>query len=81
MLPEESALFSVKFILELILGNSEESISKFTPILDSYEGTIANISVCDAIMQYPSISANYWKEIPKFVEQEFDIYGPTPDIE
>ena len=63
------------------LGNSEESISKFTPILDSYEGTIANISVCDAIMQYPSISANYWKEIPKFVEQEFDIYGPTPDIE
>ena len=62
------------------LGNSEESISKFTPILDPYEGTIANISVCDAIMQYPSISANYWKEIPKFVEQEFDIYGPTPDI-
>lgn len=62
------------------LGNSEESISKFTPILNPYEGTIANISVCDAIMQYPSISANYWKEIPKLVEQEFDIYGPTPDI-
>lgn len=63
------------------LESPEESTVKFTPTLDPYEGTITNISICDAAIQYPSISSIYWKDIHKFVEQEFDIYGPTPDIE
>lgn len=63
------------------LGSPEESFSRLTPTLDPYEGTITNISVYDEAIQYPSISAIYRKEIPKFVEKKFDIYGPTPDIE
>jgi hypothetical protein len=63
------------------LGSPEESFSRLTPTLDPYEGTIANISVYDEVRQYPSTSSEYWKNISKFVEQEFDIYGPTPDIE
>ena len=38
--------------------------------------------IYDEVVQYPSTASNYWTEIPKFEEQkEFDIYGPTPDIE
>ena len=37
--------------------------------------------IYDEVGQYPSISSDYWEEIPKFEEQNFDIYGPTPDIE
>ena len=36
--------------------------------------------ILDEIGQYPSISSEYWKNVPIFVEKEFDIYGPTPDI-
>ena len=39
------------------------------------------IGIHDEVGQYPLTSSEYWKNIPKFVEQEFDIYGPTPDIE
>ena len=35
----------------------------------------------DEVGQCPSISSDYWKNVPIFVEKEFDIYGPTPDIE
>ena len=35
----------------------------------------------DEVRQYPLTPSECWKEIPKFTEQEFDIYGPTPDIE
>ena len=62
------------------LGSPEESFSRLTPILDPYEGTITNISVYDEIRQYPLTPSECWKNIPKFVEQDFDIYGPTPDI-
>lgn len=42
---------------------------------------IQEISVEDVQEFLPySHSAIYWKEISKFVEQDFDIYGPTPDI-
>ena len=35
----------------------------------------------EVVRQYLSTAFDYWKEIPKFTEQNFDIYGPTPDIE
>ena len=35
----------------------------------------------DEVGQYISTAFDYWKNIPTFVEKEFDIYGPTPDIE
>ena len=64
------------------LGSPEESTSKVVPSIDPYEGAIANIFTYDEVGQYLSTAFDYWKEIPKFTEQkEFDIYGPTPDIE
>jgi hypothetical protein len=39
------------------------------------------IGIYDEVEQYPSTSSEHWKNIPKFVEKDFDIYGPTPDIE
>lgn len=36
----------------------------------------------DEVRQYPLTPSECWKNIPKFEKQkEFDIYGPTPDIE
>jgi len=40
-----------------------------------------NIFIHDEVGQYLSTAFDYWKNIPTFVEKEFDIYGPTPDIE
>ena len=37
--------------------------------------------IYDEVGQFPSTFSDYWKNVPKFVEKEFDIYGPTPDIE
>lgn len=37
--------------------------------------------IYDEVGQFPSILSDYWKNVPTFVEKEFDIYGPTPDIE
>ncbi len=37
--------------------------------------------IYDEVGQFPLISSDYWKNVPTFVEKEFDIYGPTPDIE
>ena len=38
--------------------------------------------IYDEVGQYPLTPSECWKNIPKFEEQkEFDIYGPTPDIE
>ena len=48
---------------------------------NSLSGSSKSDFILDEVGQYPSISSEYWKNIPKFVEQEFDIYGPTPDIE
>ena len=48
---------------------------------DPCKGTTSSIFIHDEIGQFPSISSDYWKNVPKFVEKEFDIYGPTPDIE
>ena len=39
------------------------------------------IGIHDEVGQYPATSSDYWENVPKFVEQDFDIYGPTPDIE
>ena len=33
------------------------------------------------LVSLPLTASSYWKEAPKSEEQEFDIYGPTPDIE
>ena len=43
--------------------------------------TDKNMLIYDEIEQYLSIASDYRKEIPIFAEKEFDIYGPTPDIE
>ena len=44
--------------------------------------TDKNTFIYDEIGQYPLTPSECWKNIPKFEEQkEFDIYGPTPDIE
>ena len=41
-----------------------------------------NIFINDEVRQYLSTAFDdYWKNLPTFVEKEFDIYGPTPDIE
>ena len=37
--------------------------------------------IYDEVGQFSLISSDYWKNVPTFVEKEFDIYGPTPDIE
>ncbi len=37
--------------------------------------------IYDEVGQYLSTEFDYWKNVPTFVEKEFDIYGPTPDIE
>ena len=37
--------------------------------------------IYDEVGQYPSTFSDYWKNVSIFVEKEFDIYGPTPDIE
>lgn len=37
--------------------------------------------IFDEVVQYPLTPSECWKNIPKFTEQDFDIYGPTPDIE
>lgn len=69
------------------LGTSEELIEKFAPIIvydpsfQLLKSTSKDIFIHDEVGQYLSTSSDYWKEIPKFVEQDFDIYGPTPDIE
>ena len=42
--------------------------------------TDKNIFNYDEVGQYLSTAFDYWKNVPKFVEKEFDIYGPTPDI-
>ena len=63
------------------LGASEESTTKFVMGTDPYKGTIVNKFIYDEVGQYPSISSDYWKNVSTFVEKEFDIYGPTPDIE
>ena len=48
---------------------------------DPYKGTI-DVFTHDEVGQYPLTPSECWKNIPKFEEQkEFDIYGPTPDIE
>ena len=60
---------------------SEESSTKFIMGTDPYEVIIANKVVYDELGQYPLTPSECWKEIPKFTEQKFDIYGPTPDIE
>ena len=43
--------------------------------------TDKNIFIYDEVSQYLSTAFDYWKNVPTFVEKEFDIYGPTPDIE
>lgn len=53
---------------------SYESVSGCFPT----DKTIFNY---DEVSQYLSTAFDYWKNVPKFVEKEFDIYGPTPDIE
>lgn len=69
------------------LGTSEELIEKFTPTIiygtssQSLKSTSKDIFIHDEVGQYLSTSSEYWKNVPKFVEQDFDIYGPTPDIE
>ena len=37
--------------------------------------------IFDEVGQFPSTFSDYWKNVSIFVEKEFDIYGPTPDIE
>ena len=63
------------------LGASEESTTKFVMGNDLYEGATINIFNSDEVGQYLSTAFDYWKNVPTFVEKEFDIYGPTPDIE
>ena len=48
---------------------------------DPYEGTVPNIFIHDELTQYLSTAFDCSKNVPTFVEKEFDIYGPTPDIE
>ena len=62
----------------------EENITEIPVTYESVSGcfpTDKTMLIYDEVGQYPSISSDYWKNIPKFVEKEFDIYGPTPDIE
>ena len=47
---------------------------------DPYEGTI-DVFTHDEVGQYLSTAFDYWKNVSIFAEKEFDIYGPTPDIE
>ena len=58
-----------KLTTKLVMGN------------DLYEGATINIFNSDEVEQYLSTAFDYWKNVPTFVEKEFDIYGPTPDIE
>ena len=43
--------------------------------------TDKSMFIFDEVGQYPLTPSECWKKIPKFTEQNFDIYGPTPDIE
>ena len=63
------------------LKDSEELTTKIIMGNDPCKGTTSSIFTHDEIKQFPSISSDYWKNVPTFVEKEFDIYGPTPDIE
>ena len=63
------------------LGTPEEITTKLVIENDPYEGATINIFNSDEVGQYLSTAFNYWKNVPTFVEKEFDIYGPTPDIE
>ena len=63
------------------LKDSEELTTKFIMGNDLYEGATINVFNSDEVGQYLSTAFDYCKNVPKFVEKEFDIYGPTPDIE
>ena len=63
------------------LKDSEELTTKIIMGNDPCKGTTSSIFTHDEIKQFPSISSDYWKNVPTFVEKEFDIYGPTPDID
>lgn len=57
--------------------------SSYVVVHDPFQGTTSSNTnfILDEIGQYPLTPSDCWKNIPKFVEKEFDIYGPTPDIE
>ena len=63
------------------LKDSEELTTKIITGNDPCKGTTSSIFTHDEIGQYLSTAFDYWKNVPTFVEKEFDIYGPTPDIE
>jgi hypothetical protein len=63
------------------LGIPEKVSSRYIMGYDPYEERLGNIYIHDEVGQYPSTFSDYWKNVSIFVEKEFDIYGPTPDIE
>ena len=47
---------------------------------NSLSGSSKSDFILDEVSQYLSTAFDYWENVPKFIEKEFDIYGPTPDI-
>ena len=62
-------------------GIPEKVSSRYIMGYDPYEERLGNIYIYDEVRQYPLTPSDYWENVATFVEKEFDIYGPTPDIE